>query len=70
MTESDKRIAIICGTCGSDDVSRDAWANWDTREQEWVLGAVFDYGHCHRCEGESSLVEVELSPPQRIIGTK
>jgi hypothetical protein len=51
MTETSKRIAIICGTCGSDEVSRDAWANWDTREQEWVLGAVFDYGHCHRCDG-------------------
>jgi hypothetical protein len=63
MAESSKRIAIICGNCGSDEVSRDAWANWDAREQEWVLGAVFDYGHCHRCDGESRLVEVELARP-------
>lgn len=63
MAESGKPIAIVCGTCGSDDVSRDAWANWDTRMQEWLLGAVFDYGHCHRCGGESSLVEVALTPP-------
>jgi len=28
-----KRIAIICGTCGSDEVSRDAWANWDVAKQ-------------------------------------
>lgn len=62
MTNPDKRIAIICGTCGSDEVSRDAWANWDTRGQQWVLGAVFDYGHCHRCESESRLIEVELAP--------
>lgn len=65
MEEDSKRIAIICGTCGSDEVSRDAWANWDTREQEWVLGTVFDDGHCHRCDGESHLIEVELEPSSR-----
>ncbi len=53
-------IAIICGTCGSDNVSRDAWADWDTREQLWVLRCAFDYAHCHRCDGETRLLEVEL----------
>jgi hypothetical protein len=67
MAETGKRIAILCGACGSDDVSRDAWANWDIRKQEWVLGAVFDYGHCHRCDGESSLIEVELEPVPEVI---
>lgn len=62
MADDSKRIAIICGTCGSDEVSRDAWADWDTGKQEWVLGAVFDYGHCHKCECGSSLTEVELTP--------
>ena len=61
MATEEKRIAIICGTCGSDEVSRDAWANWDIGKQEWVLGAIFDYGHCHRCEGESRLIEVEIA---------
>ena len=45
--------------CGN-HVSRDAWADWDAGEQEWVLGAVFDYGHCHDCDGEASLEGVEL----------
>lgn len=62
MENDGKRIAIICGTCGSDEVSRDAWANWNIRQQEWVLGDVFDYGHCHRCDSESRLIEVELAP--------
>ena len=62
MANDSKRIAIICGTCGSDEVSRDAWANWEIGKQEWVLGAVFDDGHCHRCERESRLIEVELAP--------
>jgi hypothetical protein len=60
MDTDSKRIAIVCGACGSDEVSRDAWANWDVQAQEWVLGSVFDYGHCHRCDGESRLIEVEL----------
>ena len=62
MANDGKRIAIICGTCGSDEVSRDAWANWDIGTQEWVLGSVFDDGFCHRCECESRLIEVELTP--------
>ena len=53
-------IKIVCGTCGGNNVSRDAWANWDTGTQHWVLGAVFDYGHCHDCDRESHLKEVEL----------
>jgi hypothetical protein len=61
MPNDDKHIAIICGTCGSDKVSRDAWANWDTRLQQWVLGSIFEYGHCHRCDRESRLIEVELT---------
>jgi hypothetical protein len=62
MPEPRKRIAIICSTCGSDEVSRDAWANWDVGKQEWVLGSVFDDGFCHRCECRSRLIEVELAP--------
>lgn len=58
--EKAPRIAIVCGDCGSDHVSRDAWADWDTATQQWVLGAVFDYGHCHKCEGESRLEEVAI----------
>lgn len=62
MTEAGKRIAILCSACGSDEVSRDAWADWDVQAQKWVLGSVFDYGHCHKCECESRLIEVELAP--------
>jgi hypothetical protein len=62
-----KRLAMICSACGSDEVSRDAWADWDAARQEWVLGAVFDYAHCHRCDRETSLIEVELSGPAPVL---
>jgi hypothetical protein len=56
------RLDFICGTCGSDDVSLDAWADWDARTQQWVLPCTFDYSHCHACEGDTRLVEAELAP--------
>jgi hypothetical protein len=62
MAETGKRIAIVCGTCGSDEVSRDAWADWDIGRQEWALRTVFDQGFCHRCDCESRLIDVELTP--------
>ena len=56
----DERIAIVCRDCGSTEVSRDAWADWDANKQEWVLGAVFDLGWCHACDCESKLGEWTL----------
>ncbi len=61
MADTSKRIAIICGTCGSDLVTRDAWAEWDVEEQVWALGAVYDYAFCHKCECETRLGEVDLA---------
>ena len=62
MPNDSKRYAMVCRHCGSDDVSRDAWADWDTGKQEWVLRCAFDYAHCHKCDCETSIIEVELAP--------
>ena len=51
------RITIACSVCDSSKVTRDAWAEWEVARQEWVLGAVYDQGFCHRCEEEQKLVE-------------
>jgi hypothetical protein len=53
-------VDYVCDTCGGSTVTRDAWAEWDTEEQEWVLGAAFDYAYCHDCDKETNLVEVDL----------
>lgn len=60
-------VTYVCNTCGSDDVSRDAWAEWDVEEQRWVLRTEFDYAHCHRCDSETRLIEVKLNPPERVV---
>jgi hypothetical protein len=49
------KVQMLCGNCGSTDVSRDAWGDWDANTQEWVLRCVFDYAHCHNCDGETRL---------------
>jgi hypothetical protein len=36
-------------------------------EQRWVLRTAFDDAHCHRCEAETSLVEVRLSDPAKLV---
>ncbi|MBK6800037.1 MAG: hypothetical protein IPG83_00680 [Novosphingobium sp.] len=57
MTKETK-IAIICSRCGSNRVTRDAWAEWDSEAQSWVLGAIYDYAFCHNCEADASMEEV------------
>ena len=60
-------VTYVCSTCGSDVVSRDVWAEWSVTEQQWVLRTEFDHAHCHRCDCETSLIEVQLNPPERIV---
>jgi len=61
MANDSKRYAMVCKQCGSDEVSREARADWNAKKQEWMVGAVFDYAHCHKCDCETSLIEFELA---------
>ena len=51
---------MVCEKCGSTHVTRDAWAEWDEDEQDWVLGAVFDYAFCHDCQRDAHIDEQQL----------
>lgn len=54
-------IQIVCRTCGTDQVLRDAYASWNVDNQEWELQNVFDAAVCEgRCDGETKLDEVNL----------
>ncbi|MGN6374010.1 MAG: hypothetical protein ACTHMG_00485 [Sphingomonas sp.] len=57
LTPRRKKVDYVCAHCGSSNVSHDAWADWDAAAQRWVLGAMFDYAHCHVCEGKTWLEE-------------
>jgi len=54
------KVENVCNRCGSNNVSRDAWADWDVKSQQWVLRTAFDYAHCHDCDGETRLIEREF----------
>ncbi|HEV2570012.1 hypothetical protein [Sphingomonas sp.] len=62
MATTGKRVTFVCYVCGSNNVTRDAWARWDVKAQEWVLGDLYDNADCQDCDGETKLVEVELAP--------
>lgn len=59
----DTRLTFTCIACGSDAISRDAWAEWDAAGQTWVIGAMFDYAHCHHCGADIPLRPVVQAPP-------
>jgi len=58
---SDSKVTIICKQCGSDNVMLDAYAMWSVEEQKWTLAATYDVSHCVDCEGETRLIEKEIS---------
>jgi uncharacterized OB-fold protein len=57
---NDKKVKIVCSVCGSLRILRDAWAEWDFEEQEWVLQNVFDHAYCEDCANETSIEEMEV----------
>jgi hypothetical protein len=54
------RLRMVCGKCRSDEVTRDAWAEWNLEAQSWGLGALFDYAFCHRCQASTRIEECPL----------
>lgn len=61
MSETPKRIKIVCSTCKGSNVQRDATAAWDEETQEWELCGVMDQGYCIDCDCETNLEEVEIT---------
>jgi hypothetical protein len=35
-----ERVKMVCQDCGAEDVTRDAWAAWDAKTQDWVSAAL------------------------------
>lgn len=53
------RTYMRCSSCGSFDVRKDAWAEWNPKKGAWVLATTFDACHCESCEGEANLDEID-----------
>ena len=55
-----KKLRMVCGRCGSEDVLADAFASWNFQLQEWQLDNTFDKGSvCNACDGECRIIEQE-----------
>lgn len=61
--EGDVGSVPRCGTCGSENVVKDAWACWNPDTGLWELENVLDHEHCHLCEGKTKLDWVRQDPP-------
>ncbi|QTH24729.1 MULTISPECIES: hypothetical protein [Sphingomonadaceae] len=48
-----KPVEPTCRDCGSINLTRDAFAAWDSDTQQWVLSAIYQSTTCHACEAES-----------------
>ena len=46
------KIKMICPSCGSDDVTRDALARWSVPEQKWEVSSELDSMQCEACDRE------------------
>ncbi|MEA3039465.1 MAG: hypothetical protein QOE79_1978 [Sphingomonadales bacterium] len=55
-------VDFACCRCGGTNVTRDAWTEWDSDAQEWVLAAVYDHAYCHDCDDDTRLDEVAIVP--------
>ena len=51
------RLKMSCKSCGSENVLRDAWAEWDSETQRWELSSVFDHAYCDDCDSETKILE-------------
>lgn len=59
MSETAARCDHRCVHCGATDVTREAWAQWDRRRQDWTVREVFDFAFCHACHRQT---RVEIRP--------
>jgi hypothetical protein len=53
-----------CAECGSLNVVKDAYAEWDHEGQQWVLHAEYDQTVCKECEGETMIKWMNGDPKE------
>lgn len=46
------KVVLICPKCGSEDITRDACAQWNTDSGKWELSCVYDVMNCEACGNE------------------
>lgn len=52
-----ERTIMVCTTCGSSDVIRDAEARWKSETKDWELSNLCDSTYCNACDDECDVLE-------------
>lgn len=54
MGDSAKRWGIVhaCAWCGSENVSKSEWSDWDVLSQTWKPSAEHERHWCNKCDGD------------------
>ena len=53
------RLNIVCGDCGSEEVTLNAAVCWDVETQEYMVVNIFDAGHeCGNCGNACNIKQV------------
>lgn len=54
-----KKLDMVCSKCGSHNVLRDAYVEWNVETQDWEIRNVFDASICDDCGEEDCIEEAE-----------
>ena len=58
---------MVCRDCGSDDVSVDAYVDWNVETQSWdIIRATYESATCHQCGDSCKLNEVPYADPAQV----
>ncbi|MNR57174.1 hypothetical protein D3C85_1778990 [compost metagenome] len=63
-----KKVNFVCARCGSSNVIKDAWAEWDIDSQRWTLHSTYDSCYCQDCQEDCRLEKVSVEPEDRLDG--
>lgn len=56
------KITKHCENCDSQNVVKDANAEWDEDTQTWILRSYYDQGYCCECETEVNIIDKHIQP--------
>jgi len=62
----ENRQGMLCASCGNENVLRDAWVDWCSESQDWVLGQVFDDAYCGVCDASVKVASYDLDKPLQL----
>jgi hypothetical protein len=55
------KIKYVCKHCGSDNVGRDAFLEWNQETQKWEISDFMDREICFTCSDDTELVQATIT---------